>query len=340
MQPGMARTLFSIVNIFMLLFIFSGCQHPQEDTAEGKKPVQLEFDREFTGPEPLLFAPGTISTHRNERDFAISPDGKEVFYSYALPDYTVSTILTLKQQNAAWTSPAVALFSGAYNDLEPAFAPDGNKLYFISRRPLGENDSTNDWNIWQMERMNDKWGDPVALGTPVNTDGDEYYPSLARSGNLYFTAKDRGQNFGGEDIYCCEFKDGRYADPVNLGAGVNSSHPEFNAYVSPDEDYLLFSSYGREDGPGGGDLYIAFRDDEGNWQEARNLGKPINSDKLDYCPFVSPDGRRLFFTSQRLDRRSASHTRKTLDEVTGLEDGPGNGLGDIYWVSFNAEDWK
>ena len=281
-----------------------------------------------------------VSTHRNERDFAISPDGNEIYYSYALPAYNVSTILTLQKRNSSWSPPEVAKFSGAYNDIEPAFAPDGSALFFISRRPLGVNDSTNDWNIWVMQRRDDQWGEPKALGSPVNNDGDEYYPSAARNGNLYFTAEDRGHSFGGEDIYCCEFKDGSYSDPVNLGPGVNSSQPEFNAFVSPDEDFLLFSSWGRDDGMGGGDLYIAFRDEEGNWQEARNLGKAINSDKLDYCPFVSHDGSRLFFTSQRLDQRLGDHTQKTLDEVTGLEDGPGNGLGDIYWVNFNADDWR
>ncbi len=336
----MIRTPILIVHVFLLLVIFSACQQSGEDTTARTSTIDFDLDGELPGPEPLLFAPGTVSTQRNERDFAISPDGNVIFYSYALPSFNFCTILTLQKRDSVWSAPQVAWFSGAYNDIEPAFAPDGNALYFISRRPLGENDSTNDWNIWVTKRIDDQWGGPVALGSPVNNDGDEYYPSVARNGNLYFTAEDRGHGFGGEDIYCCEFKDGSYGEPVNLGPGVNSSQPEFNAYVSPDEDFLLFSSWGRDDGMGGGDLYIAFRDDEGIWQEARNLGKHINSDKLDYCPFVSHDGSRLFFTSQRLNQRLTDHTRKTLEEITGLEDGPGNGLGDIYWVNFNTDDWK
>ena len=78
----------------------------------------------------------------------------------------------------------------------------------------------------------------------------------------------------------------------------------------------------------------------GIWQKARNLGREINSEKLDYCPFVSPDGRFLFFTSQRIDPRITEKVHKDLGEIRQLEDSPQNGLGDIYWVDFDAADWQ
>jgi len=337
----MTRTVF-VITLVLTLFGMSACQQPEEELKEKTKMADWQyFGEALPGDEPVMFGPERISTQRNERDFAISPDGKEIFYSYALPGFSFSTILSFRYTDAGWSGPRVASFSGMYNDLEPALSPDGNKLFFISRRQVGEEDSTRDWNIWFSAREDEKdWGAPMVLGPPVNDEGNEFYPSVAQNGNLYFTAENRTDSHGGEDIYCSEFADGNYSAPINLGPGVNSRHPEFNAFISPDESYLLFSSWGREDGLGGGDLYIAFRDEAGIWQSAVNLGSAINSDKLDYCPCVTHDGKLLFFTSQRLDPRLNDTKRKELKEVTGLEDGPGNGLGDIYWVAFDPAKWK
>lgn len=50
---------------------------------------------------------------------------------------------------------------------------------------------------------------------------------------------------------------------------------------------------------GSGDLYISFQEEKGSWTEPINMGKPINSNKLEFCPMISPDGKYLFFSSRR-----------------------------------------
>jgi Tol biopolymer transport system component len=290
------------------------------------------------GNVPKVFSPEIISTFRNERDFAISPSGDVMFYSIVLPANNLSVIVYLAFDGFFWSEPECAAFSGIYSDLEPAYSPDGKKLFFVSKRPLSENAEKKDYDIWYINPEKG-WNKPVNVGLPVNTDGDEYYPSLASSGNLYFTAK-YGDSFGLEDIYCSRFENGSYLQPLNLGEPINSSNYEFNAYISPDESYLIFSSWGREDDLGGGDMYISYQDGKNNWTKPKNMGRSINSDKLDYCPFVTHDGKYLFFTSQRENEEFNVKTHKKLSIILQMADGIENGLGNIYWVTFDKNAWR
>lgn len=280
-----------------------------------------------------LLGKNLISTHCNERDFALSPDGNELFYTITLPKSTFQTIVYCKKNgNNSWTQPEVATFAGEFSDLEPVFSTDGNTLYFSSNRPITGN-TPKDFDIWKVVRTNHTWSKPENLGLPINTAADEFYPSIAKNGNLYFTAT-YPDGVGKEDIYMSVFFNDRYQKPIVLDTGVNSSLYEFNAFVSPDEQYILFTSYGRKDDTGGGDLYISTKDAGGKWKPAKNL-KELNSRQLDYCPFVSPDGSSLFFTSERhnlpVSFLSAKANYKSILDISGdlL-----NGSGNIYWIDF------
>jgi Tol biopolymer transport system component len=271
----------------------------------------------------------------NERDMAIAPDGMEMFYSVFLQSALFHVIIHCKKDKAGkWSSPEVALFSGRYSDMEPAFAPDGKKLYFSSNRANAFSDNKN-YDIWYVEKVNGQWVNPRNVGPPVNTSADEYYPSIAQNGNLYFTAEYK-RGFGKEDIYVARWKDDKYLDPAALDTAVNSPLYEFNAFVSPDEKFILFTSYGRTDDIGRGDIYISTKDDKGAWLPAKNV-RMINSDKLDYCPFVSFDRKTLFFTSERhsmpdlfIERELNYRSLKSLHQQIQ------NGTGNIYRVSWEA----
>src|ERR1044071_4404135 len=83
-----------------------------------------------------MFGEGTVSTTLNERDFAISPDGDEIFYTISTPRSTFQTIVSCKRTSQnSWSSPEVVSFAGEYSDLEPVFSHDGKSLYFASNRP-------------------------------------------------------------------------------------------------------------------------------------------------------------------------------------------------------------
>lgn len=205
-------------------------------------------------------------------------------------------------------------------------------MYFSSNRPVDGN-SAKDFDIWRVSRVGSGWGNPENVGPSVNTSADEFYPSITKSGSLYFTAAYEG-GVGKEDIYVAIPQGSGFQKPVPLDTAINSRFYEFNAFVAPDERYILFTSYGRKDDSGGGDLYISLRDATGKWQPARNL-KELNSRQLDYCPYVSPDGKSLFITSERHQLpTSFPDSKATYKSVVNRVLSPANGTGNIYWIDF------
>lgn len=280
-----------------------------------------------------MFGENSISTSINERDFALSPDGNEMYFTISTPRSTFQTIVYCKKiKEGEWTKPEVVSFAGEFSDLEPVFSVDGNTLYFASNRPL-KGSEPKDFDIWKVSRVREKWGAPENLGDVINTDTDEFYPSVARNGNLYFTATYK-DGIGKEDIYRSDYINGKYQKPVPLDTAVNSTFYEFNAFVAPDESYILFTSYGRNDDTGGGDLYISKKDEKGFWLPAANVNV-LNSPQLDYCPYVSPDGKSLFFTSERHQlSTSFIDFKATYNRVHEIDGSPLNSKGNIYWVDF------
>ena len=202
-------------------------------------------------------------------------------------------------------------------------------MYFSSNRPLPGHPERTDYNIWYSERTSQGWAEPTPLDSVINKKGDEYYPSLSLNGNLYFTAAREGGK-GREDIYFSRLVDGSYLPAVSLDSTINTPYYEFNAYVSPEEDLLVFSSFGRKDGLGGGDLYLSVRDSLGNWSEAKNMGAEINSEKLDYCPFIDWKRGHFYFSSERSKTLLGKIGSVEKLREYGLTDQ--NGFGDIYRV--------
>ena len=282
---------------------------------------------------PAIYQEGTISTGLSERDMAISPDGSEMYYTMQSGSGVFSAILFKKKKaDGSWSGAEVAPFSGMFSDLEPAFSHDGKSLFFCSNRPL-TGDQKKDYDIWVMDRAGSGWSAPRNLGPVINTEANEYYPSVTRTGNLYFTAEYKDKGVGREDIYVSKWVNGAYETATPLDTAVNSKAYEFNAFVSPDEQFIIFTSYGRKDDSGGGDLYISQKNAAGQWTKARNLVQ-LNSPRLDYCPYVSPDQKVLYFTSNRHALQPSYKKSVTLDELKKTYQGTMNGTDNIYWVSF------
>jgi len=273
-----------------------------------------------------------LAKYPSVRDFTMSADGKEAYLTVQNLLEDVSAIVRITRTKDAWSEPQLIPFSGQYRDIEPFLSADGLRLYFSSNRPLnGTTGDAKDYDIWYAERKTPSgaWSSPVNLGAPVNTTYNEFYPSVTRNGNIYFTT-DAPNSTGKDDIFFSK-RGAAYAPPVPLGPNINSEGFEFNAYVAPDESFIIYTGYGRKDGSGSGDLYINFRDKDGNWDSPRNLGKAINSGYMDYCPFVDLGTGMLYFTSKRNTVTSKKfNSLKELDqEINKYE----NGLSRIYKVS-------
>jgi Tol biopolymer transport system component len=180
-----------------------------------------------------------------------------------------------------------------------------------------------------VERMEDTWGNPIHLGENINSDSEDYYPMMTNDGTIYFSSQREGP--GTNNIYRSEWVDGKYSKAVKLGETINTEHREFDPYISPDEKVLIFSST-RPEGLGSGDLFISFKDQEGNWIKARTMGDLINTAGSEYCPMISPDGKYFFFTSAGRELRRIPDKPLTYEDFMTKHNSSKNGMSDIYWV--------
>lgn len=249
------------------------------------------------GSTPEVFAPGLVSQpDAYEYGSVWSEDGREFFFGVNVGDR--AEIRGMHWTEDGWSAESVVISDPRYTFGDPFLSPDQDRLYFISNRPLEQLDGPpKDFDIWFIERKADGWSDAVNVGTPINSGSDEYYISFSAEGRLYFAsnvaAGERTRNF---DIYYADPSASGFETPVLLPGDANSSWYEADAFVSPDESYMIFSS-ARRDGLGDGDLYISFRGDDGAWSEAANLGPPFSTSGHELCPFVTNDGRFFFYTS-------------------------------------------
>lgn len=280
---------------------------------------------------PELFAPGIVSTGIFTRDVAIGPDGKEIYFCVAIGNYAYSTILYTREVDGLWLPPEIVPFSGGPGvmDFEPALSADGSKLFFLSNRPDGD-EPVGDQDIWVVERdSSGEWGMPLNLGEPVNTDGGEFFPSLTMDGTLYFTRNEKGSNLN--QIFRSRYSEGAFQEPELLPRQVNCGTNRFNAFVARDESYMIVPAIGMPEAYDGADYYIVFRDQNDRWSDPVNMGALVNSDNArGWSPYVSPDGSAFFFMATRTNEiEEADWNYETLKK---LNDSPGNGNADIYWV--------
>jgi len=141
---------------------------------------------------------------------------------------------------------------------------------------------------------------PVNMGSAINTQVDEYYPTITEDGTtLIFTRQLEyghpefgAQNYN-EDLYVSFKENGQWTKAVNMGPQINSEAMDGAPSISADGNLLIFAS-DRPGGYGDQDLYYSFK--VGNeWSRPRNLGPPINTRNWETQPCLASDGRTLYF---------------------------------------------
>jgi Tol biopolymer transport system component len=300
--------------------------------------------------QPRLFAEGIVSTEDDESGGTFSPNGSE-FYFVKLNPYTtfprMGLVCVSRYRHGHWTQPEVVPFSGRDLDFPPKLSPDGKTMYFSSSR-AASGTAARVLRIWSVERTADGWGEPRVLPAPVNSDHSwNWAPSVTRDGTLYFASNRGGRT---SHIYRSRLVSGSYVEPEKLGPEVNSEFNEADPYISPDETTLIFSSSGADlagtsDRPetlkGGGvlyaraDLYVS-TNRNGKWSSARHLGHGINSVADEASPSLTPDGRYLFFTSERSPFTVPTSHPLGYDEIEAMLHATLNGHGNIYFISREA----
>ncbi|MCU0455505.1 MAG: hypothetical protein MUE74_04310 [Bacteroidales bacterium] len=296
------------------------------------------------GMTPELFAPEIIATGFYERDITISPDGSEVFYGLLTGRHV--TILYTRFLNGRWTEPEIAPFArnSQYFFLEPCFSADGKAVYFLSTKPPAGKEPKPGWtyqNIWASDKNEDgTWSEIYNPDTVLNRPNSQFYPSLTKTGTLYFTRSD--EKTGRSEILRAKKNGNSFGPPELLPPVVNGNGNIYNAFISPDESFLIacVENKNNEINPGYSNYYIFFRDNNDNWSEGISFGPEINIKESNaISASVSPDGKYMFFSAKKTsDRMQEISSRNTLSSLREFLNSPQNGNYDIYWVSAGVID--
>ena len=314
-DESLARTFFEA----LLEIAAGGTPQPALDEAKqylDRPTASPYFGQPVPALTPALFAPGIVSTDAVELNAVFAPDMKEFFFTRVIEG--TPTMFHSQMTDGSWSAPRPLLvYPGQARALavDMAVSPDGSELFFLGNyRPSGDAGAKRmDTDIWRSRRVNGAWTTADVVPSPVSTEAGEVYPTIVKDGSLYFTSNRPG-GLGPNSLYRAQRRaDGTFAQPALVPPPINSESGIGDPFVSPDERYMVFSSR-RPPSLGGGDLFVAFRRADGGWDEPVHLGKTLNSEDTDFCPFATPDGKYLFFSRRH---RAADGT------VTA---------GDVYWI--------
>jgi hypothetical protein len=245
------------------------------------------------GDEPVRFALGIVSGHGFNSEHspaAFSPDGTEVYWTQAFR----GPISYSRLEGGRWTAPRPAPFVSEHGDGEPIFSPDGQRLYFLSMRPLDPSGEPGKENIWYVERGGSGWSEPAPVDAVVNEFNHHWLFSLSGDGTLYFSSV-REEGLGGRDIFRSRRVGGTHQPPENLGPVINTDGNEHTPFIAPDGSYLIFASTSHGTHEGMFHFLISFRGPGGGWSTPMALDHITAPVHDPLCPIITADGRFMFF---------------------------------------------
>lgn len=184
-----------------------------------------------------------------------------------------------------------AAINSSNRDYFPTLTADGEVIIF-TRQVDGNED------FYTSKRRNNEWQPAEPLSKNINTvNFNEGAQSITPDGMyLFFTGCNRPDGMGRCDIFVSHKVGNDWGKPTNLGAPINSTFWESQPAVSPDGNTLYFVS-NRPGGYGGFDIYKSTFLGGGKWSNPKNLGPEINSPYDENTPFLHPDGKTLYFSS-------------------------------------------
>jgi len=272
---------------------------------------------EMTG-NPVPFNPGVvegISTPENEYLPILSPDNQFAFFTREkkIPPDKNSVIQAVRSKEKFMVSllDPEGKFSEGEEMPEPFNINDNeggatltadNKTLYYTVCKFDKVKRYLNCDIYYSENINGEWTPIKGVSNRINLSTTwESQPSISADGKTLYFVSDRSGGFGGYDIYrSIRNESGEWGTPINLGPVINSPGNEKSPFIHSDGKTLYFSSDGWM-GLGGYDVFYARLNDNGTWSKPKNIGYPINSPDDEVGFFVSTDGSRGFFASNKFD---------------------------------------
>ena len=270
-----------------------------------------------------LVGPDVLSTGQVFRG-SFTPDGRTLFFFKKTGSGEDYRIYSSTLAPAGWTTPTVVTLGGDFSDLYPSISRDGRRIVFSSYRPVpGVQGVKPNAHLWYADRTNEGWGAPVFMARSSTPGHYHSWVEFGWDGAIYFrrTTPDwtstetmrvrwSGSEYSTPEPYAdAERWKGWRAD-VRIAGG--SPGPEGTLV------FLDVATRNPRTGGGASDIWVSRKRGD-TWTEPAPLGAGINSDGYDVFPFVSPDGRDLYFV-----RDLATFHRIPLAEaLASVAAGPG-----------------
>ncbi len=269
---------------------------------------RLSFSSEaFSEISPVIVKDGIIFC--SDRRFSALKD-RTAFDGHRLYNiYIVGRV-----DSSEWTRPTELKSerSSLFNNGPLCFAPDNKTVYFTSEVETGKEAKRRNFKNHSGIFIGELSGEEVVSVRPFQYNNLQYdvgHPSVSSDGKYLFFASDMPGGNGSSDLYYCEFINGEWSSPVNMGPGVNSSGADNFPYMHP-SGKLYFTS-DRPGGPGKLDLYSTSLY-LGKWEVPVLLPEPINSASDDFAFVAEPNLQTGYFSSNRSRNDDIYQFRSTI----------------------------
>ena len=235
------------------------------------------------------------------------------------------------------------IVNGTFPDYTPVITADESIMIFTSRREGNVGKNTSSYldqeeefpmeDIYQSTKINDKWSEPMNLGTTVNTEDHDAAIALSPDGNQLFIYKDVQKG----DIYLSQKKGLDWSKPESLGDKINLEKSSEQSCSVTSEGKTLYFSSDRPGGYGGLDIWKSQKI-KNEWSEPQNMGPKLNSKEDEESPFIHPDGVTLYYSTKGKNTMGGYDIVRTTLEKGGWSEPENLGYpinsvqNDIYFV--------
>ncbi len=278
-----------------IALFFAFCAVNNESHAQADMPILKGpyLGQKLPGFTPKPFAPGIVNTEEWGDAGGFSLDMNEFYVTRwrHTDDAREPESVIFKKVGNNWHK--VSMPRGFD---KPFHSPDGKTLHYGSK---------------YQERSTMGLSEMKSLGPAFEK---IHIMGLTASAKGTLVLDERGGPDGDGILRYSYLVDGKYEEPKPLPKEINTGTWNAHPFIAPDESYIMWDGE-RESGFGSNDPYISFREENGSWGEAINMGEKLNTEAEEGGPQVTPDGKYLFF-----NRMVPSATNKA------------NLQSDLYWV--------
>ena len=261
----------TLLMIVLALFL-NACNSEKQNSKESNPSAVISpyLGQIPPGLTPEVFAPDIVSTEHRDHSGFFTPDMKEFYFTRIDINTEKWSLVVFKLENNRWNESVVGPRVG-----RPITSPNGKIMHLGNQF---------------MELTKTGWSEVRSLG-PMLDKKDWGIMRLSASALGTYVFDDYKSN---DVLRISTIRDGKREEPKLLGKQINSGKWTAHPFIAPDESYLIWDSE-RESGFGESDLYISYRQQDGTWGTAINLGDKINTEAREASAYVTPDAKYLFF---------------------------------------------